>query len=80
MNEMTEAQQRERIRRFMGAKMAESVMMYLQYPEGYDQRVAVWNNHIFADVMPCEFPRATLAAAHVLLDSGMAQVMSRAYY
>ena len=55
-------------------------MMYLEYPEGYDQGLAEKNIHIYADVVPREFPVATLAAEHILVDTGLAQAMSCAYY
>ena len=80
MNERIEAQERQLIRRFIGSEMTESGMIYLQYPEGYDQGVAARNNRIFADVVPREFPRVTLAAACILVDTGLAQAMSHVYY
>ena len=62
-------------------EMAATNAMYLAYPDGYDQRVADTNNRMYHDYVRATFKGQRMdPVVRVLLRSGLALTMSRAYY
>ena len=62
-------------------EMAATNAMYLSYPDGYDQRVADTNNRMYHDYVRATFKGQRMdPVVRVLLLSGLALTMSRAYY
>ena len=64
----------------LSEEMYQTEMMYLVYSKGYNQGVAYTNTCLHAYFVPRQFRVVTPKAARILVDSGLAQVMSRAYY
>ena len=80
MNESTGAPEGQHLLMLCSGEISKTGMMYIQYPEGYDQGVVEKNCRLYADVVPRKFPVATTAAARILVDIGLAQAMARAYF
>ena len=72
-----DAQEREMITSLLSGEMHQTGTMYLEYPEGYNQRVADTNNRLYDEFVLCQFTVVTPAAARILVDTGLAQAISR---
>ena len=80
MNENTGAPEGQHLLMLCSGEISKTEMMYIQYPEGYDQSVAEKNSCIYADIVPREFLVATTTAARIQVNIGLAQAMARAYF
>ena len=63
----------------LSEEMYQTGMMYLVYPEGSNQGVAGTNNCLYANFVRLQF-EVTPEVGRILVDSGLAQTMLRAYY
>ena len=78
---MNHALELEKIRVLMSDEMDSTNTMYFSYPHGYDQRAADNYNRMYHQYVRMTFKGQRLApAVRVLIDSGLALTMSRAYY
>ena len=81
MAETNQAQELDRISSLFRDEMAVTNAMYSSYPDGYDQRVADTNNRMYHLYVRMAFKGQRLApVVRVLLVSGLALTLSRAYY
>ena len=65
----------------LSEEMIQTGNMYLEYPEGYNQGVADTNNRIYDNFVRLQFRHeVSPEVGRILIDSGLAQTMSRTYY
>ena len=83
MSRRTKDKQTEMLLSLIVDEMKQTDGMYYAYPKGYNQKVADTNNRLYAESVRRMFEDAygvTLEGAQILVDSGVARTMSRAYF
>ena len=84
MSRRTKDQQTELLLSIIVDKMKQTDGMYDAYPKGYNQKMADTNNRLYAEFMRLMFKDAygvILEGAQIsLVDSGVAIMMSRAFF